>query len=251
MRLFLALAVMAAGCGNKNAATDDMGTADDLSAAPDLLPPASCSITAQDCGAAFKCAPTQSGMTVVGKCVADGTVDEGQSCMPQMSMTMILDNCKAGLICDNIGTGSNTKFACRKICTADSMCTTAGQKCASVGFQFGWCVPTCAPFMSGGCPTGSDCGTFYDDVSTTMTMENGFFVCKQTGTAGVYGSCMGDSDCAAGLFCDNFSANPTNVCFQLCDGTHTCSPPPADGGINAVACTALANQAGKGYCAQQ
>jgi hypothetical protein len=253
MRLSIAmvLAVAVAGCGNKDTG-GDMAVPPDMTmmATGDMTMNSTCSITAQDCGSGMKCIPTVSGMNLVGKCGADGTVAEGGDCVAGMSQTQLTDNCVAGTICDNTGTGNDMTFKCRKICSADSGC--AGTDRCLAFDVFGWCLPTCTPTFTGtdSCAVGSDCGTWWPDISSTMTTNNGFFTCKQTGAGTVFSDCMGDSDCGAHLWCDTLQGG-TNTCLELCDSTHMCSTPPADAGITPLMCNAFADQSGgKGYCSQ-
>jgi len=248
----MVLAVAVAGCGNKDNGSGDMAMPPDMTVmnTGDMAMNATCSVTAQDCGAAMKCIPTVSGQMLVGKCGMDGTVAEGGDCMPGQSQTQLLDNCKAGSICDNTGTGNDNTFKCRKICSADSGCSGT-DKCIAFD-AFGWCLPTCTPFGTNTCGTGADCGTWWPDISSTMSTSNGFFTCKQTGAGTLFADCMGDSDCAAGLWCDTLQGG-SNTCLELCDtsGAHNCTQPPADAGITTLMCNSFADQTGgKGYCSQ-
>jgi hypothetical protein len=240
-----------AGCGNKNTGQDMAASMDMASSDVDMSAKTDCTVALQDCGTGMKCAPTFTMTSVTGKCVTDGTVAPGGSCTPMMSSNQILDNCMAGSICDTVGNGSDMKFTCDKICTKDTDCGSGTRCLAGAGTNtFGWCVPTCNPTFGTGtdtCPAGSDCSGNYDDVSATMSAENGFFVCKHTGAGGAYAACMIDSDCGAGLWCDNFNGG-SMTCTPICSSTVMCVQPPADAGINMVNCHAFADQMGKGYC---
>jgi hypothetical protein len=219
------------------------GSSSDGGAGPDMKMPA-CSVPNQTgCPTGDKCVPGKGG----GTCVANGSVAEGQSCT--VDMTTNQDNCLAGFICDDTVGGTPL---CRKVCTADSTCTTTGQSCAGFTSKYGVCLPTCTP---GGtdCATGTDCSTAVDDISTTQTTENGFFVCKLTGTGAEFTACQQDTDCAAGLECDSTGQQGIYWCLPNCNTATACpTAPGTDMGAVTLACNAFANQAnGAGYCAGQ
>jgi hypothetical protein len=205
-----------------------------------------CDFTTQmGCGPGQKCIPSLSGNQLVYVCVANGTVPEGQACTPSTAnQNQLNDNCVAGTVCDNDGPSSaNT---CRKVCTADSSCTTASQKCGLVYTrQWGLCLPSCTE-LSSDCGAGNDCSVPFDDIASTQQMAVGFFVCKLTGTGGLYSNCNQDSDCASGMACD-FN---NGWCAQACDNTHACTQPPAtDGGTTTVTCQSYTNLSnGGGFC---
>ncbi|HWE30635.1 MAG TPA: hypothetical protein VHB97_21660 [Polyangia bacterium] len=224
------------GSGGAGAAGSDMSAATATG----------CDVAAQTgCGTGQKCIPSFSGNQLVGVCVVDGTVAEGQPCIPSTANNNdVNDNCVAGTICDNDGPGSTN--VCRKVCTADSGCGAATQKCGLVYTRkWGLCLPSCTEF-SAECGTGNDCSVPFDDIASTQQAPVGFFVCKKTGTGALYGTCNQDSDCSAGLACDYGN----NWCAQACDNTHACTQPPAtDGGTNSVSCQAYPNLSnGGGFC---
>jgi hypothetical protein len=216
-----------------------------------------CDVGAQDCGAGRKCVGQLIGSgpdeEVVGVCVADGTVDEGQPCTRQMSDDTYLDNCKAGLICDALY--GNFEQVCRRICTEHTDCE-ANEKCGDFTFLlpgWGWCAPTCTPYSTaaGNCPANMDCGeTAYDVYPLDDTLEYGFFLCKQTGAGGLYATCDSDADCGSNLWCGVVSSTST-ACIPNCDDNHDCVQPDADAGMGSfsVACHPLVGQPNNaGYC---
>jgi hypothetical protein len=217
------------------------GSSSDGGAGPDMRMPA-CSVPNQTgCPTGDKCVPGKGG----GSCVANGTVGEGAACT--VDQTTYQDNCLSGFICDDT-VASNP--VCRKICTADATCTTAGQACAAYSSKYGVCLPSCTP---GGtdCATGTDCSTAVDDISSTQTTENGFFVCKTTGTGAEFTACQGDTDCAAGLECDSTGQQGIYWCVPNCNTATACpAAPGTDMGAVTLTCQVFANQAdGSGYCA--
>lgn len=256
MRFVLSLALIAViGCGSKSnpvnggndAGVPTGGT--DLGM-PDLAgttPTSMCDIAAQTgCAAGQKCIPDFSnGMSAQGACVPNGTAAEGAACTPNNSnMNQVNDNCLAGTICDNNG-GSSVNL-CRKICSGDAACTTAGQKCGvEYSRKWGVCMPSCALYGSD-CPGGSDCSVPFDDVAATQMKSVGFFVCKKTGAGAVFSNCNNDTDCAVNLACDQNN----NWCSPACDNTHACPMPPAvDGGPSSLTCAPYTNLPnGEGVC---
>jgi hypothetical protein len=177
--------------------------------------------------------------TVVGSaCVSNGTVAAGQACViTSKNNALLSDNCIAGTVCDN--SGGDSSLHCRKFCDTMTACADTTLKCAAV-FTSNWglCTPSCTPFGTD-CPSGNDCSTTFDAVS--MTANSGVFVCKMTGTAKLFESCMADTDCAANLAC----VGPR--CVPICDTTHQCPQPTDDGGM--LSCQSYANLAnGAGTC---
>ena len=265
MRLFLTLALtVSVGCGSKtlpNGNNNGNGNGDGGSSggvggtgspsndmaksggsSGDMSAVATCDVGAQTgCPAGDKCVPTFGGGTLTGGCVPNGTAMAGQPCTPGMSNTMLNDNCVAGTMCDNSGPGST--YTCHTICTADSGCGSGG-RCGAIfnRASYGLCYATCTLFGTG-CPAGNDCSVPFLDIAATQASQVGFFVCKKTGTTAAFQSCQTDSDCAAGLACDQQAG-----CFPLCDTTHACAQPPnADGGT--LSCQPLVSQPnGGGYC---
>jgi hypothetical protein len=200
------------------------------------------------CASGEKCVPavggTQMNPTVVGHCVTDGTVTEGATCMRGTMGGP--DNCVGGLICSTAGAPMGMPV-CRKLCTADSSCTTSGQLCAAgrYGNFIGTCLPSCTPFAGTGCATGMDCSVAEADISSTMTTTNGFFACKTTGTANAFDACMRSTDCGTGLRCDTTNG----WCVPICDNSHPCAQPPVDAGAGTLSCMAFANStSGAGIC---
>jgi hypothetical protein len=212
--------------------------------------PPSCDVGSQNCGSGQKCVAHNDGTNnIVGQCVANGTVAQGQPCTSQMSTDTILDNCQAGLICDNLF--GNFPMVCRKICTTDSNCA-AGEKCGDflfAGLGWGWCAPTCTPFSTatGNCASGMDCGETVDSVVQGAS-ETGFFLCKKTGTGAAYASCTTDANCGVNLWCGIVDQTTmAGGCLPNCDSSHACTLPNADMGT--ATCHALATQPnGAGYC---
>jgi hypothetical protein len=225
------------GSGGGGAGTG--GTGGDMAMIP------SCDVAAQTgCMSGQKCVPSfggGGGGGGKGTCVANGTVAEGQPCMPATgSGKTINDNCVAGTICDNDGPGSTN--VCRKVCTADMQCASGARCGVLITRKWGLCLPSCTPFGSD-CPAGNDCSSSFDDISATQMSEVGFFVCKLTGATALWGTCKQDSDCAAGMFCDAQG----NGCTPNCDATHACPQPPTDMGM--LSCQPLVSQPnGAGYC---
>jgi hypothetical protein len=210
--------------------------------------PPPCDIGSQNCVIGQKCVAHNNGTNVVGQCVANGTVVQGQTCTTQMSTDTILDNCQAGLICDNVF--GNFPLVCRKICTTDSQCA-ANEKCGDflfAGLGWGWCAPACTPFSTaaGNCAAGMDCGETVDSVVQGAS-ETGFFLCKKTGAGAAYGSCTSDADCGVNLWCG--LVNQTTMaaeCLPNCDNSHACTMP---GDMGTATCHPLATQPnGAGYC---
>jgi hypothetical protein len=219
-------------------AMDDMATSGDGGASCDVA-------TQSGCTTGQKCVTAMNG----GHCVTDGTVGEGQACM-RGAMGMP-DNCQAGLTCSRTGLPTGMSV-CRKYCTSNSTCTTAGQLCAIGGgggsTTIGSCAPSCTPFGTD-CPPGMDCGSFAVEIGSTQNMVNAFMVCKTTGTGLAYDACDRMNPCAANLYCDQ----QAGWCAPVCDssGSHACPPPPVDGGgATSVSCVAFDNQAatGLGFC---
>jgi hypothetical protein len=210
------------------------------------MAPSSCNTVTQNCGTGQKCIPklNPATMAVSGTCVADGTITEGMTCVADMSnANLVMDNCKAGLTCDNDGPGNAWK--CRKFCAADSGCT-GGQKCADVlgAGTWGWCLPPCTPFGTD-CPNGDSCAVGMLDV-TNPDGNTGFFVCKTPGAGTAFGaSCAADLDCGPNLVCDTTN----NWCTPICDTTHACTmkaPTDASGIQTCMPFTGLAG--GGGVC---
>jgi hypothetical protein len=216
----------------------------------------SCTFPQQTCGAGKKCVPMFDGSNWGGACTSDGTAGAGQACTIQQSPDTLLDNCRAGLVCDNFY--GNFGNACRKVCTSDGECAS-GERCGDflfAGAGFGWCAPTCTPFSTaaGNCPTGMDCGETVDDMQSTPSAESGFFLCKKTGGGGPYATCASDADCGVNLWCGFLDSGQTTAgCLPNCDNAHACTQPPADGGTAvSVMCHPLANQPlDAGYCLPQ
>jgi hypothetical protein len=249
---WLVVVLAVAGCGNKNTQGQDMAAPDDLSMAQggDMAMSTNCSLTKQDCGPGLKCVILMTNSATLGTCVNDGTKTDGQPCTYDTSNQNVFnDDCKAGLTCDSTGTGNNNTQVCRQYCATDSGCADSGQRCLGFDVGVGWCIPFCTPFTGTGCPAGADCGSSVADVSWTQNAPTGFFVCKQTGAGGAFATCMQDSDCGVGLYCDAFGQMATNTCLALCDsGSHTCPTPIPDSGITTTMCNAYTDQAGKGFC---
>ncbi len=253
--LLLVSALVVVGCSNGNKGNNNDqgvgGGGSDMSASAGGSTDMSgttapgCDVAMQTgCAAGQKCVPSFNGNMLGGTCVANGTVTEGQPCMPASGGGMVVnDNCVGGFICDN--DGPHSANACRKICTADGGCGS-GQKCGVVFTRkWGLCLPTCNEF-SADCGAGDDCSVPFDDIASTQQTSVGFFVCKKTGTGAVYTQCNQDSNCAAGLACDFGN----NWCAQACDNTHACTQPPVtDGGTTSVTCQAYSNLPnGGGFC---
>jgi hypothetical protein len=265
MKFVLPLFCLAAiGCGG-NAANNnnvgsggghDAGVADQGSGQDSSTGSAHCDITQQTgCAAGQKCIPdytnsNQQHPDPVGKCVADGTAEEGQACQitSQQMDAFINDTCKGGLICDNDGPGST--LACHKVCTADSLCA-GGSQCAGFLYASKWgiCISTCTPSLTNpqgnNCPTGNSCAANFGDVGATQAMPSGFFACKKDGAAKALDACNTDSDCGAGLYCD-VSAG---FCQPLCGASQACPTlPPSDGGTLTQQCQMFSNNNTVGAC---
>jgi len=270
---YLALLMMLAsvmGCGNDNNSMDlsvsdasipDLsGSAGDLNGGasvsdasiPDLSGSAgdpnggaTCDIIAQTgCKTGERCILVSE---MIGACAPDGTVAENGTCTIDAAGD---DNCKGASYCDNHG--PNNTYACRKLCTSDATCTTAGQKCANLLLDstFGLCLPGCTPSTTnaqGDCPAGNSCTSLWPDQASTMQTPTGFFVCKKDGVGALFEDCAMDTDCGAGLACDLFGGG-TTWCAPICDTTHPCPQPPGDGGAGAESCKTFSNTNGIGYC---
>src|SRR5262245_55646902 len=133
MRSLVLVLVAVMGCDNGavNNGQDMSGAADMAMSTDDMNVGgdggASCDVATQTgCATGQKCVPNMTS----GHCVTDGTVTEGQACM--RGMMGMPDNCVAGLTCSRTGLPTGMSV-CRKYCTSNSGCTTAGQKCALGG----------------------------------------------------------------------------------------------------------------------
>lgn len=233
---------MGAGTGGNGNGGGGGSAGDGGTASTDMA--AACDVGAQTgCPTGEKCVPGFHG----GACVANGTATEGQPCT--VDQTTNADNCVGGLICDSTVGSANI---CRKICTADSSCTTSGQLCAGYTSKYGVCLPSCT-LGGSDCAAGTDCSTAVDDISASKTTSNGFFVCKTTGTGAQFSTCQGDSDCAAGLECDPSGQKGVYWCLPNCSTTMACpAAPPSttDMGAATITCQVFANLPnGEGYCA--
>jgi hypothetical protein len=234
--LFLLAFVSACG-GNNDTGGNGNGTPD-MSASGGM--PGMCSVVSQDCASGQKCVPKVQGVnqTVVGSgCVSTGTVAEGQPCTQNPQGGLLNDNCVAGTVCDN--TGGDSSLHCRKFCNATTACSSTSLKCAAVYTSvWGLCVPSCTP-LGTDCPSGNDCSTTFDAVSSTA--NSGVFTCKMTGAGQVNASCSADSDCAANLAC----VGPK--CLPVCDNAHQCPGSSGDAGM--LSCGSYANfPTGAGVC---
>ncbi len=264
--LSLSAAVVGCGGGGGSGGKIDMSIA---KMNPDMaLPPATCDITMQNCGAGHKCVPSvDSTGAEADTCVTDGTALEGATCTPPSSSSSVInDNCKAGLFCDNATLAAPV---CRKMCTTDTDCTTSGQRCGDFftlffglmsEANFGWCSPSCTPFVStaGNCPASQDCGetTFdFDQTAATSTSGPGFFFCKPTGTGAFNTACMSDKDCGPNLWCGILDQNMTGgVCLENCSTGHACDMLPADAGAGGLTASCLAfsdSTTMAGFCTYQ
>ena len=114
----------AGGTGGSGGAGGSGGSGGNDMSAPTA---SGCDFTTQmGCGTGEKCIPSFGGNQLVYVCVPNGTVAEGQPCTPSTANNNDLnDNCVAGTVCDN--DGPNSANTCRKVCTADTSCTTTGQ----------------------------------------------------------------------------------------------------------------------------
>jgi hypothetical protein len=212
----------------------------------------SCDVVQQNCIATMKCVAFFDGTNLVGKCVADGTVSAGQPCSKQDSPDTLLDNCRAGLVCDNLF-GSVSR-ACQRICTHDSDCGPA-ERCGDFLYAragWGWCAPTCTPFSfssGAGCPSGMDCGETVNDVQQPATGISGFFLCKHTGGLEPYDGCISDSDCGAGLWCGVVDQQTKSArCLPICDDFDPCPVPPQISGLSASCQPFVDTPDHAGYC---
>lgn len=243
--LFLLAFFSACGSNNNNNngnGTQDMSVAGggggDMSGSTGMF---LCNVVKQDCPSGQKCVPKVQGanqMVVGSGCVPNGTVAESQACMiTSKNSALLADNCVAGTVCDN--SGGDSTLHCRKFCDTMTACSGAGLKCAAVyTTSWGLCVPSCTPFGTD-CPSGNDCSTTFDAVSTTA--NSGVFVCKTTGTGKLFDMCGSDTDCGANLAC----VGPR--CSPVCDSTHACAQPMDDGGT--ISCQSYANLPnGAGVC---
>jgi hypothetical protein len=258
MRVFLSVLLLSVvGCGGNSGTATDMAMPTDQGATVDLntsgdLKGGTCSVTAQTgCPTGMRCVPTVQGMSLVGGCAPEGTKAAGDPCTQDTSsMTQYLDDCKAGLLCDNNGPGST--YACRALCKDDTACGTAGRCAGYFGASFGLCLPTCTPSLTstkGSCATGDSCAELWPAQGNTMTVQKGFFVCKKDGAGTLFSDCMADSDCGAGFDCDLFGG-PSQWCAPICDGTHMCPTPPADdAGAITEMCKTYSDTNGIGFCA--
>jgi hypothetical protein len=249
------LAVLLIGCGEESTMTvRDMAVPKpkDLSGLS-----TDCDVGMQNCPAGKKCVGQFDGSgNLLGTCVTDGTVAEGQPCMTMSSPDTLLDNCQKGFICDTLF--GNFDKVCRKMCTTDTDCGT-GQKCGDFLFAsagWGWCSPTCVPFdtSASNCPTGMDCGeSVWDTEMPDPNLETGFFLCKKTGPGVPYSTCMKDSDCGVGLWCGVVNqTSGQSECLPNCSDTVDCLTPPVDAGVSTTTCHGLATQPDNaGYCLAQ
>jgi hypothetical protein len=94
-------------------------------------------------------------------------------------------------------------------------------------------APTCNPVTSSGCAKGTAC-----EFDTT----NGSTICGAPGTIGAGGSCLLQSDCAAGLFCTS-----TGTCAHFCC-TQTDCPAGADAGPGTCTETSVGPAVFAGVC---
>jgi hypothetical protein len=256
MRICL-FAILAIGCGDDttgNTAPPDLSVKvlHDLSALNTM-----CDVAKQDCASGQKCVGMfDSSGAVNGTCVMNGTVAAGMACTNQQSPDTLLDNCVAGFVCDNLF--GNAASICRKVCSQDSDCAS-GEKCGDFLFAsagWGWCGPSCTPFSTatGNCPSGQDCGETVDSVvQPDPNTEDGFFLCKLTGTGGPYATCMKDADCGVNLWCGIIDqTSGAAACLPNCNATTDCIMPPVDAGVSTATCHPLTSQPNQaGYCLAQ
>jgi hypothetical protein len=231
--------LLAAGCsgGGRASAGAGLTSADATSDAGAAALP--CDLNKQDCVQGQKCVPAVVAGAVpgTGVCASDGTVAVGGACvLNTANMDAWEDNCVAGTLCDN--DGPNNAYVCRKICSDDTACTNAGDKCADLfTTAWGFCLPSCTPFGND-CPAGNNCAVAFNDVSVTATNNTGFFVCKTPGPGTAFAPCTGlDTDCGPDLVCDGVR----HWCTPICDSTHACpDAPPTDGGAG-ISCNPFTN----------
>jgi hypothetical protein len=209
-----------------------------------------CDILGQNCGVGEKCVDTfdSEGNSTGAGCFIAGTVKEGGTCTVQTDANVLLDDCRPGLVCSNLG--ANAVPECRRICASDGDCQT-GEACLAYGSNWGACQPTCAPFTDG-CPANNDCSGSADDIAASDTSELGFFYCKPTGAGAPFSGCGTDGDCGAGLSCSWSASLGAGYCLPNCDGTHACPTTPSNlTGIGNPTCVRYSNQNGAGYCVFQ
>src|SRR5262245_23197950 len=109
-------------CSDNNGNTGGNGSGQDMAASV-----AACDVVKQDCPSGQKCVPKVKGadLVVIGSaCVPNGTVAEGQPCVPKEADPSLLNSdCVAGTQCDD--TGANAASVCRKYCGAGAACSNA------------------------------------------------------------------------------------------------------------------------------
>lgn len=193
----------------------------------DAPPPAqSCNTAVQDCmSETDKCTVVVDPATdmLKAQCVPiTGMKVEGETCqrMPDNNTTGVgKDDCDKGLFCSGrtfIVTGPPQMRVCRKLCKDDLTCTTAGQKCMSLGDNDGICLPTCT-FFGTECGTGLTC-----DISTHFGDDALLGECRGVGPGPLGSECDRLDDCPADSVCARPDQNQPFTCRQLCDATHAC-----------------------------
>jgi hypothetical protein len=209
----------------------------------------SCDIIGQNCGVGEKCVDTfdSEGNSTGAGCFIAGTVVDGGTCTVERDSNVLLDDCRPGLVCSELG--ANGVPECRRICAKDGDCKS-GEACLADGSNWGECQPTCAP-STNNCPANNDCSGSADDVAADDNSEPGFFYCKPTGAGALFTYCSSDGDCGAGLWCGMTSLGAA-YCLPNCDATHACPAAPSNlSELGTPHCAIYSNQNGAGYCAFQ
>jgi hypothetical protein len=203
-----------------------------------------CDLLAQNCGAGRKCVGIWGASSDTTFCKASNVqpVREGDPCS-NSGKDPIADDCAAGLVCADLdGFGDGT---CRQLCVGDGDCP-GGQRCLAAfgaGAKWGWCEPTCVPFTNS-C-ADADCSSHGDDFVQASSGEDGFFMCRNLGSARLFDSCQTDSDCGPNLWCEVVGGQQAGVCLGLCSATTRCAQSATSGQTR---CVALDSSGDAGYC---
>jgi hypothetical protein len=173
-------------------------------------------VVLQNCIGPSKCTLTTNGQSVTPACVATGPSAEGEACTRSRFGD---DDCARGLLCVSV----NGALACERLCHGDGNCS-ASARCAGLANDVagvdgadGYCMPTCT--LSGVCGSGRTCADLRQDIDSTMSAPDPFYVCRTVGTS--TSNCLRNTDCAAQMVCD-----PTaGACVALCDASVACMAP--------------------------
>lgn len=171
--------------------------------------PGACDLVLQNCPAGNMCDYKLTSGTVTRQCIAEGSVDEGQSCASAP--------CKRGLTCVALG-GSSSQGICLKYCNSNADCS-AGKQCR---ISLSMAGSNEAPMVCADPPQScsmllQDCANASDGCYPSSSVPQCFFAGAQTDG----GSCQHANDCQKGSTCVS-----GGVCRTICQypsGAPTCA----------------------------